>query len=1231
MARSSNNTVSIILQATDRASAVVESVVANVAGLGRAFTGLNEQVRSVTALSFAFNEVSASVAALQQTFGQAYSLFIGQNVQLQEQLLATQSSLAATNKVFQGGVEIGDPTEAIKALEGPVRATLEQIRKDSLELVGVTSAELVPIFQILAQESSNIGASLADAGDLTVDFAASLGTLGIPLEFARQEIASILQGQISSDSQLAKSIGLNNEQVNLWKQQGTLVENLRERLEAFRAGNALAAQTIGGVTSNIQEVLQETARIAGEPLLEPIVAQLSKLYDFLFQNQDLIQETTSNIIGFFLAIGERVGAIVQALLPSIQNLGSAFGSLVGAGTESAANSFLALADAAVGLVQAIAPVLELITGLVKGFTDFAGSGVGQTVIQLTAFAFGAQLAVGKIGELGQALKSGAILLGGFRKALQAVTLARFATGLDKAILGLGALQKAAAAIKFTPVIAGLGKMQIALVGLQAAAAKGTLSIGALAIGLKGVAAGAIAAAAPIAAVATAIGLVAIAIQAQRLKDVNDAIDSYQDSVDVLGDTAFDVAGELNALNQAEQENGGLTEEQARRREALIQRAQGEKEALEELRTEIENLKPANDEQIASQENLLKQITSSINVLDKYGNQVELAGDKVRELQNRVSQLQEEAGRTQLQISLEQSEGTADLQEQLAEGLITEEEFQVQREQIIQAGAQKQLAAVDAQVAELKAKYAELSDEEKAGAQDVQDEITKLEKESADLRGQIAQSEFNQKKALRDQELKEIEKAQREALNEVKQAETQRQIEIQQLRNQGLITEEEAAIQLAQSNQTRIQGELAAEQEKLAALQQLQGDNEEAIAESQQKILDLTKAALEEEERLIDAQINLIRSKLEDRALAYKNTLEAQNLVLRDQIQLYEALESALQNQARLLEAAKNFQQAQNDGLASNFDILAGLETSEIRRRELQQAAAIARLEGLREAQRIELAMLEIQQQQNQLAIERRAIENEIAIAQQQADIASQEAAVEVARAQLASGRITQAEFEAQVLQLQALQQGLGGLEQQRGLIAREQALQPALDEFQRQTLLQTQETQTRQAQAQVIETAAPGDRRRLREEFQREVLGTDTGTFLNQNRAGLRQAARDSISGESNFLDQIAPGRTTADDIIQQLQGVGAGTDLSPQFEPLRATVGALQPLQTEANGFLAQIAQNTAGQPAAGGGATINNTFNISVANGNDPNLGDRIAVEVERKLDRIFTQGQQLSQEAA
>jgi hypothetical protein len=294
---------------------------------------------SVTELASKYFLVMQALQAVMSVGKTVYGSLIQQNVELQQQLLGTQASLAATNKVIAGGVEITDPTKAIQALEGPVNAAVEKIRKGSLELVGVTSAQLIPIFQNIAGQSGQIGASLDQSAELTLKFAAALGTLQIPLEQQRQEISSIIQGNITQDSILAKTLNISNAQVQSWKAQGTVVNELNKRLETFRAGNVLAAQTIGGVASNIQELFDNITLAAGTPLTEEIAKDLNEFYKFLNEHQDDIQKFANEGADALLfliqnfkeagaEISDNLGPVAERLGPTFRKLEPIFEAVV---------------------------------------------------------------------------------------------------------------------------------------------------------------------------------------------------------------------------------------------------------------------------------------------------------------------------------------------------------------------------------------------------------------------------------------------------------------------------------------------------------------------------------------------------------------------------------------------------------------------------------------------------------------------------------------------------------------------------------------------------------------------------------------------------------------------------------------------------------------------------------------------------------------------------------------
>lgn len=359
-----------------------------------------------------------------------YETLIGQNVRLREQLLATQSTLAATNRVLQNGVQIKDPTIAIQSLSGPVNTALAQIRKESLDLVNVTSKDLVDSFQIIAAQAGNIGFNLTQAKDLTISFGATLGTLGVPLFMANQEINSILTGQIDVNSVVAKSLGITNQQVAIWRQQGTLVDNLNKKMEAFRAGNKLASQTLGGVTSNIQELVDNVGLAAGGKALDLIVEKASKLYAFLKQNQETITKFVTEIV-------TKLSGSLEVL---VDGLAAVFGSTQALAVNTIRLLFDALSEAITALGNALKTVAVIAAPFLNILAELAKMGnllnpLFQVAVQMRVLGTAVSFVTGSLGALSRSLPLVGELL--FLMQLRGNGVLGMLTGLNQAA-GIGA-------------------------------------------------------------------------------------------------------------------------------------------------------------------------------------------------------------------------------------------------------------------------------------------------------------------------------------------------------------------------------------------------------------------------------------------------------------------------------------------------------------------------------------------------------------------------------------------------------------------------------------------------------------------------------------------------------------------------------------------------------------------------------------------------------------------------
>jgi len=236
-------------------------------------------VNSVARLGFTIFGLTQSVNVLKSAYGGMFDETIGREVRLQQVMLQTQTTIAATNKILRNGVELTNPLDSVLALKRPIQKAIDEIRVESLEIAGTTSEAIIQVFGTVSSQIGQVGGSIEDAKKLALSFSAALGTIGMSDPgLATQEVGSMLRGDIDNNSILARSLGITNKDIQKAKQAGDLVDFITKKLAAFTAGQKIQAQGFAGITSNIKEIQQELGRALGAPMLQPLLDGLGETY-----------------------------------------------------------------------------------------------------------------------------------------------------------------------------------------------------------------------------------------------------------------------------------------------------------------------------------------------------------------------------------------------------------------------------------------------------------------------------------------------------------------------------------------------------------------------------------------------------------------------------------------------------------------------------------------------------------------------------------------------------------------------------------------------------------------------------------------------------------------------------------------------------------------------------------------------------------------------------------------
>jgi hypothetical protein len=476
-----------------RENAKAGSILANSLELaGSKASGL---VTNLAKIGFATFAVKQAVGVLQAAFGGFFNETIGREIKLRETILKTQTTLASTNKVFRDGKEITDPYQKIVALSGEVSKRIDSIRERSIALAGVTSGEVIEVFGIVASQVGQIGGGLKEAEDLAINFAAALGTFGIPLYQARQEIGSILRADITTDSYLAKALGITNEDVARAKTQaGGVVKFLEDRLSAAVAGQRIAAQGFSGVVSNLKDITELVGQAFGRGLLDPLLTGLTQIFETLFRIRSTLFEiaegagrtigrVSSSVIGLTVGrtgagqgidtaklandakdvaqkafnaiegIAQRtVGAIAlafSALKPSVLVIADAFRVLTKAFLEIKAGTLEALASAVANLAVVLEPAVTVFAGLFNVYARFLDLPGVQYIAELAAV-------LGLLKRAGLDAATNVALLGRFIVSSVVPAIGTLGTFMATLVAGIGA------------AIIAVGQLTLALAGLATA-------------------------------------------------------------------------------------------------------------------------------------------------------------------------------------------------------------------------------------------------------------------------------------------------------------------------------------------------------------------------------------------------------------------------------------------------------------------------------------------------------------------------------------------------------------------------------------------------------------------------------------------------------------------------------------------------------------------------------------------------------------------------------------------
>jgi hypothetical protein len=570
------------------AIASIQAVIGNIQGINR------ELITAKYGFETAFQTANSIIQA---TTGQAQ--------QLEKQILGLTGTFASLSQVFSAGVSLNDPLDKINALQPAIEQSIAKVREISLTISGVTSSQLVDVFQTIATNSSQANLSLDQSVQLVKSFSAGLVSANIPLFQQRQEISSILTGQITQDSTLAKQLGVTNEIVAREKARGNLVEYLNDRLKTSVVIQEKFSQTIEGASSNIVEIAELTQSAFGGQLLKPITKILNDFYRFLDTNKDKIFGFAQFLGNQFVEIGKVLQGIFNATFPLLASVGEFLGTL-------ATNQIQGFVDVLQGVGAGLEVSAKVVGAVLIPVFKTLNSDLGQVIVTAGLFA-----AAVNAGAVGATIK--------FTESLFALGRAALATVVSSGAAVATYLAESAAVAKAAFAKGGLIAANTATtISYQAllTAQQGFLVSSVSSQGLEILTGGLIAI-----GVAAAAATVALVVMTNNLEKQNDAAEQSRVGANIAFDSSLKTVAALKKLEEQRIKNGALTKDEEEQQKGLQERA---KRNIGLNNQEIESLKARS----AKYPELRAQNETQIKLLEKMNeaqSKLQTSGLKVSEI------------------------------------------------------------------------------------------------------------------------------------------------------------------------------------------------------------------------------------------------------------------------------------------------------------------------------------------------------------------------------------------------------------------------------------------------------------------------------------------------------------------------------------------------------------------------------------------------------------------------
>ncbi|HET7436029.1 MAG TPA: hypothetical protein VFN10_15070 [Thermoanaerobaculia bacterium] len=281
------------------------------------------------------------------------------NQELESTQIAIAGLLFANNKYTDSLGRVVDENTAWQASNAEALMLMGDLQRESLK-TAATVPQIADAFSLVygALAEAGIRVSNSDVLQLTTRLTQTANAMKVPMEQIRQEINSLITGQVTQDSTIAKRIGLDNASIQQMQANGTLVAEIMRRTDGYAKAAEAQSNTLRGKLVNTVEIITATLSRAFGPALDRTKGALDTVFRFFDENGNRFAAFVSRVVAAVDGAVSAVGQWITKHRELLENI-AATGAIVGAaiGVYSALGAVIAALSSPI--VVAIAGIVGL--------------------------------------------------------------------------------------------------------------------------------------------------------------------------------------------------------------------------------------------------------------------------------------------------------------------------------------------------------------------------------------------------------------------------------------------------------------------------------------------------------------------------------------------------------------------------------------------------------------------------------------------------------------------------------------------------------------------------------------------------------------------------------------------------------------------------------------------------------------------------------------------------------